>query len=53
LFFLSTSANKKAVEEAYEMMIQGYFEKPSSMKELKDIIKMIFYYWEVCKHPNN
>jgi CheY-like chemotaxis protein len=51
--FLSTSANKQAVEQAYDMTVQGFFEKPSSMKELKNIIKTIFHYWQMCRHPNS
>lgn len=51
--FLSTSANQQSVEIAYEMMVQGYFEKPSSMKELKDVVQMIVHYWQICRHPNS
>jgi DNA-binding NarL/FixJ family response regulator len=50
--FLSTNAHPKAVEEAYQMMVQGYFEKPASIEEIRKVLKMILDYWKVCKHPN-
>jgi CheY-like chemotaxis protein len=37
--FLSTNANPKTVEEAYQMMVQGYFEKPPSIEEIKGVLK--------------
>jgi len=50
--FFSTNAHPKAVEEAYQMMVQGYFEKPASIEEIRKVLKMILDYWKVCKHPN-
>lgn len=50
--FLSTSAKMHTVELAYEMMVQGYFQKPNSMGELKEMMRMIIDYWKVCRHPN-
>ena len=51
--FLSTSANQQSIEIAYKMMVQGYFEKPASMKELKNTIQIIVHYWQICRHPNS
>ncbi|RYY21943.1 MAG: response regulator [Chitinophagaceae bacterium] len=51
--FLSTSSNKNSVTEAYNMMVQGYFVKPNSVKELTTLIEQIISYWKVCKHPNS
>jgi CheY-like chemotaxis protein len=51
--FFTTTANAKAVEEAYEMMVQGYFEKETSLRSLKITLKTIVDYWKLCKHPNN
>lgn len=51
--FLTTSANPVAVKEAYDMMVQGYFQKENSFEEVKRVIKMIVDYWLFCKHPNN
>ena len=50
--FLSTSSKKEYVEQAYGMMVQGYFEKPDSLGKLKEILNLIIEYWIVCKHPN-
>ncbi|HEY1113456.1 MAG TPA: response regulator [Chitinophagaceae bacterium] len=50
--FLSTSSKMDSVETAYELMVQGYFTKPNSLPELKEMLRMIVGYWKVCKHPN-
>lgn len=50
--FFSTSANEAIVSEAYKRFtIQGFFQKPPSMKELNEIILSILHYWKICKHP--
>lgn len=51
--FFSTTATKDAVEEAYELMVQGYFEKPNKMAEIKKYLKLMFDYWQICLHPNS
>ncbi|MES2647466.1 MAG: response regulator [Bacteroidota bacterium] len=51
--FFTTTANAKAVEKAYDMMVQGYFEKDSDLKSLKATLGTIIAYWKLCKHPNN
>ena len=52
--FHSTSAEPKFVENAYlKMTVQGYFVKGNSYRDIKNTFKMIFEYWQVCKHPNS
>ncbi len=51
--FYSTSARKESVVQAYSIMVQGYFEKPQSLSEIKETIKLIIDYWKLCKHPNS
>jgi CheY-like chemotaxis protein len=51
--FLTTSSNQKSVEDAYEMMVQGYFIKPGRIQEIREIIMLIINYWMVCKGPNS
>ena len=51
--FFTTSPAKTSIEEAYEMMVQGYFKKPNSVQEIKDTLKTIINYWSICLHPNN
>lgn len=43
--FFTTSANKNSVNEAYELSVQGFFIKPSTMVELEEIIRKIYEYW--------
>ncbi|RYY97375.1 MAG: response regulator [Chitinophagaceae bacterium] len=51
--FLTTTAERTAVEEAYEEMSQGFFEKPTTMDGFRDLLRMIVAYWKACKHPNS
>lgn len=52
--FFSTSVDQHAVNEAYtKMTVQGFFQKPSSYKEIKNIIGLILDYWKICRHPNS
>ncbi len=50
--FLTTSATRDAVEKAYEMMVQGYFEKPNKSRDMRMLFILILEYWQVCIHPN-
>ena len=51
--FLSTSADKVAVTEAYTAMtVQGFFRKKSTMQEMKEMLSQIVFYWKECRHPN-
>ena len=51
--FCSTSVDQKTVNEAYtHMTVQGFFQKKNTYGELKETIRLIFAYWEECKHPN-
>jgi CheY-like chemotaxis protein len=50
--FFTTSANKKAVIDAYTMSVQGFFVKPNSMQALENTIRKIVEYWQECIAPN-
>jgi CheY-like chemotaxis protein len=51
--FYSTSVDKRAVKDAYtKMTVQGFFKKGNSYNEIKDHIRLIFDYWQICQHPN-
>lgn len=50
--FFTTSAEQKHVIDAYSKSIQGFFIKPTSVENLKVIIKTIVEYWRVCVSPN-
>jgi CheY-like chemotaxis protein len=49
--FLTTTNDHKVITNAYEMSVQGFFVKPTSIKELKDMVRMIIDYWMICRHP--
>jgi CheY-like chemotaxis protein len=51
--FISTNATKTSVRHAHALSVQGYFEKPTNMDEIKDMLRLLFDYWERCKHINN
>ncbi|RYZ50621.1 MAG: response regulator [Chitinophagaceae bacterium] len=51
--FISTNANKVSVRHAHALSVQGYFEKPYNMDEIKQMFRTIFAYWELCRHINN
>jgi CheY-like chemotaxis protein len=51
--FISTNASAMAVRQAHALSVQGYFEKPFSMEDIKSMLRKLFEYWELCKHINN
>ena len=51
--FISTNATNVNVRHAHALSVQGYFEKPTKMDEIKDMLRILFTYWERCKHINN
>jgi len=52
--FLSTTVDQKTVNDAYtQMTVQGFFQKKNTYNELKDTVRLIFAYWDECKHPNS
>ena len=51
--FLSTSAEKKAVEEAYNQTAQGFFVKQNSIQNIEKHLTIIMQYWSECKHTNS
>lgn len=50
--FFTTSAEQEAVIDAYSKSIQGFFVKPSTYEGLKNTIKTIVEYWQLCESPN-
>ena len=50
--FFTTTANKKSVLEAYYKSVQGFFQKPNTLEELENKIKIIIEYWKECIAPN-
>jgi CheY-like chemotaxis protein len=51
--FFTTSSNKKEVERAYGLSVQGFFVKPNSVRELENTLKKIMDYWIECIAPSH
>lgn len=51
--FFSTTAEEREVRKAYDLTVQGYFEKGNNFEEMKARLTRIFDYWNDCKHPNS
>ena len=49
--FLSTTPENTVVTQAYDMLSQGYFVKPSKLTDLKELIKLMCDYWRFCARP--
>ena len=49
--FLTTTSDQNVITQAYQMYVQGFFVKPTSISELKGMVKMIIDYWNICRHP--
>jgi len=50
--FFTTTAEQDAVIDAYSKSIQGFFIKPASFQDLKELVKIIVEYWQKCVSPN-
>lgn len=50
--FLTTSAETKAVKEAFYLAVQGFFVKENSFKGIQQQLKQIIDYWKSSRHPN-
>jgi CheY-like chemotaxis protein len=48
---MSTSGASKSVLAAYSLNVQGYFIKPGSISELKDLFDVIVNYWSISQRP--
>lgn len=51
--FLSTSADLKAVQEAFDLNVQGFFVKENTYDGIQQQLKQIIDYWKNSRHPNS
>jgi CheY-like chemotaxis protein len=51
--FLSTSADAKAVREAFDLSVQGFFVKENTYEGMQQQLKQIVDYWKASRHPNS
>lgn len=49
--FLTTNPDIKQISEAYELNIQGYFIKPPTLKQFKEMIQTIVAFAGLCSRP--
>jgi len=49
--FMTYPMVEHLVEEAYELTIQGLFEKKTSFEAWKQQLQAILRYWTECQHP--
>ena len=48
----STLVSKYGINQAYSSLtVQGYFQKNDTFVEFTNIIRTIYNYWSLCKHP--
>jgi CheY-like chemotaxis protein len=50
--FFSTTSEQAHVIDAYSKSVQGFFIKPNSYNEIREIIKIVVAYWSKCVAPN-
>nr|WP_293844792.1 response regulator [uncultured Arsenicibacter sp.] len=50
--FYTHPVYRHLVEEAYELTIQGFFEKHNNMARMRTQLQAIIDYWSNCLHPN-
>jgi len=51
--FLSTSARPADVTNAFDMTVQGFFQKESTFEDMEESIRCIIMYWMKCKSPGS
>lgn len=49
--FLTTSSDPCSINQAYQMSAKGFFVKPLSLQELKQLFRMIVNYWTMARRP--
>jgi len=49
--FFSTHAGTATVQKAYQLCIQGFFQKGNSVTELTQALRTIVDYWSVSQRP--
>ena len=48
----STLVSKYGIDQAYDSLtVQGYFQKNDTFTEFTNVIRTIYNYWSLCKHP--
>jgi CheY-like chemotaxis protein len=51
--FITTSASRESVINAYAFSAQGFFIKPTKFSDLEEVIISIVSYWKKCYSPSD
>jgi CheY-like chemotaxis protein len=49
--FLSTTSETTAIAKAYDLLAHGYFIKPVTLTDIKEMIIKIVDYWKISSRP--
>ena len=49
--FLSTTEQPREVDKGYDLMVQGFFQKPNTFDEIKQLLTTVTNYWRTALHP--
>lgn len=50
--FLTVKDDRGIIKKAYDLTVQGYFVKGSTLHDLQTDLDLILTYWKKCRHPN-
>lgn len=50
--FFTAAVSMEIINEAYDMEVQGFYEKATSYAGVKEQLSCILVYWAHCLHPN-
>ena len=50
--FLTVVVSRNIVREAYDLMVQGFYQKARNYKDLTQQLNLILNYWMHSLHPN-
>ncbi|RZJ72562.1 response regulator [Flavobacterium sp.] len=51
--FLTQAVSQDVVDEAYDLTVQGFFEKGNNYEDVKKQLDCMVSYWSKCVHPNS
>lgn len=51
--FYTGMVSSQIVDEAYDLTVQGFIEKPSEYRDLQKQLQVIIGYWKENLHPNS
>lgn len=49
--FLSTAVRDADIDLAYDLTVQGFFQKENSLEQMQEVVTSIVRYWNKSKHP--